>query len=145
MRPVITATGFTGRYAALSSARLRDIKGVSPNELEIALVALAPTLVVRPHLYEATPETLTAPVPELLGSRTSPYHQKAFTTCLNLGAAGATLTRGWDRKLQLVSAEGKKTKREINTVSVYPCAAERAAALASAGAEDVTKRQEPVE
>ena len=53
MRLVIIGAGFAGMYAALSAARLRDIQGVSPEELEIALVAPEPTLVVRPRLYEA--------------------------------------------------------------------------------------------
>ncbi len=61
MRIVIIGAGFAGMYAALSAARLRDIKGVSPEELEIALVAPEPTLVIRPRLYEPKPETLTAP------------------------------------------------------------------------------------
>ena len=39
MRIVIIGAGFAGMYAALSAARLRDIRGVSPEELEIALVA----------------------------------------------------------------------------------------------------------
>ncbi|MFZ5675883.1 MAG: NAD(P)/FAD-dependent oxidoreductase [Pseudomonadota bacterium] len=60
MRLVIIGAGFAGMYAALSSARLRDIKGVAPGELEIMLVAPEPTLVVRPRLYEPRPETLTA-------------------------------------------------------------------------------------
>src|SRR5262245_39913309 len=47
--------GFAGTYAALSSARLRDIRGLSPEDLEIALVAPEPTLVVRPRLYEPKP------------------------------------------------------------------------------------------
>jgi succinate dehydrogenase/fumarate reductase flavoprotein subunit len=38
MRLVIIGAGFAGMYAALSAARLRDIQGVSPEELEIALV-----------------------------------------------------------------------------------------------------------
>jgi len=46
MRIVIIGAGFAGMYAALSAARLRDIRGVSPEELEIALVAPEPTLVV---------------------------------------------------------------------------------------------------
>ena len=50
MRLVINGAGFAGMYAALSSARLRDVKGVSPDELEIMLVAPEPTLVVRPRL-----------------------------------------------------------------------------------------------
>src|SRR4051812_48024445 len=44
MRLVIIGAGFAGMYAALSAARLRDIKGVLPEEFEIALVAPEPTL-----------------------------------------------------------------------------------------------------
>jgi NADH dehydrogenase len=66
MRLVIIGAGFAGMYAALSAARLRDIQGVSPKALEIALIAPEPTLVVRPRLYEPKPETLTAPLQEVL-------------------------------------------------------------------------------
>ena len=66
MRLVIIGAGFAGMYAALSAARLRDIKGVTPKELDIVLVAPEPTLVVRPRLYEPKPETLTAPLLDVL-------------------------------------------------------------------------------
>lgn len=75
---------------------------------------------------------------ELLGLPTTPYHQKAYVTCLDLGAAGAVFTRGWDRTVELVGAEAKKLKQEINTVWIYPPQAERIAALASADPERVT-------
>lgn len=75
---------------------------------------------------------------ELLGVPTRPYHQKAYVTCLDLGEAGALFTRGWDRKVEMVGDVAKKTKREINTVWIYPPKAERAAALASADPERVT-------
>lgn len=75
---------------------------------------------------------------ELLGVPTKPYHQKAYVTCLDLGEAGALFTRGWDRKVEMVGEVAKKTKREINTVWIYPPKAERAAALASADPERVT-------
>ncbi|MGD9802017.1 MAG: NAD(P)/FAD-dependent oxidoreductase [Hyphomicrobiaceae bacterium] len=75
---------------------------------------------------------------DLLGLPASPYHQKAYTTCLDLGAAGAIFTRGWDRKVELLGEEAKKLKQEINTVWIYPPRAERAAALASADPERVT-------
>jgi NADH dehydrogenase len=75
---------------------------------------------------------------ELLGVPTTPYHQKTYVTCLDLGAAGAVFTRGWDRKVELVGAKAKATKQEINTVWIYPPRAERAAALASADPERVT-------
>ncbi|MDN4999278.1 NAD(P)/FAD-dependent oxidoreductase [Bradyrhizobium sp. GCM10027634] len=74
---------------------------------------------------------------ELLGVPTRPYHQKAYATCLDLGEAGAIFTRGWERKLELVGAEAKHTKQQINTVWIYPPQAERAAALASADPERV--------
>ena len=76
---------------------------------------------------------------ELLGVSTKPYHQKSYVTCLDLGEAGALFTRGWDRKVEMVGDVAKKTKQEINTVWIYPPRAERAAALASADPENVTK------
>ncbi|MGJ4906081.1 NAD(P)/FAD-dependent oxidoreductase [Bradyrhizobium sp. HKCCYLS2058] len=75
---------------------------------------------------------------ELLGVPTTPYHQEAYVTCLDLGEAGALFTRGWDRTVEMVGDQAKKTKREINTVWIYPPLAERAAALASADPERVT-------
>ena len=74
----------------------------------------------------------------LLGVPTKPYHQKAYVTCLDLGEAGALFTRGWERKVEMVGEAAKKTKREINTVWIYPPKSERAAALASADPERVT-------
>lgn len=75
---------------------------------------------------------------ELLGVAPKPYHQKAYVTCLDLGAAGALFTRGWERKVEMVGDVAKKTKHEINTVWIYPPRAERAVALASADPERVT-------
>jgi NADH dehydrogenase len=75
---------------------------------------------------------------ELLGVPTRPYHQKAYVTCLDLGEAGALFTRGWERRVEMVGDNAKKTKQEINTVWIYPPLAERAAALASADPERVT-------
>jgi NADH dehydrogenase len=76
---------------------------------------------------------------ELLRMATRPYHQKGYVTCLDLGEAGALFTRGWDRKVEMVGDVAKKTKKEINTVWIYPPKAERAAALASADPEHVTE------
>ncbi|WP_424630628.1 NAD(P)/FAD-dependent oxidoreductase [Bradyrhizobium sp. SYSU BS000235] len=75
MRLVIVGAGFAGMYAALSAARLRDIEGVSPEELEIALVSPEPTLVIRPRLYEPKPETLTAPLKDVLDAVNVVYVQ----------------------------------------------------------------------
>jgi NADH dehydrogenase len=95
MRIIIIGAGFAGMYAALSSARLRDIQGVSSTKLEIVLVAPEPTLVVRPRLYEPHPETLTAPLHDLLRSIDVEYVQ-------GLVDAVDTTTR----TIQVVTADG---------------------------------------
>src|SRR5215510_14695393 len=97
MRLVIIGAGFAGMYAALSAARLRDIQGVSPEEFEIALVAPEPTLVVRPRLYEPKPETLTAPLLDVLKSIDVVYVQ---------GSAETVDTRS--RVVQVATAKGTK-------------------------------------
>ncbi len=97
MRLVIIGAGFAGMYAALSAARLRDIQGVSPKDLEIALVSPEPTLVVRPRLYEPKPETLTAPLLDVL---------KAIDVIYVRGHAETIDTKS--RKVEIVGAEDKR-------------------------------------
>jgi NADH dehydrogenase len=97
MRLVIIGAGFAGMYAALSAARLRDIQGVSPKEFEIALLAPEPTLVVRPRLYEPKPETLTAPLQDVL---------KAVDVAYVRGLAETIDTKS--RKVEIIAAEGKR-------------------------------------
>jgi NADH:quinone reductase (non-electrogenic) len=115
MRLVIIGAGFAGMYAALSAARLRDIQGVSPEELEIALVAPEPTLVVRPRLYEPKPETLTAPLLDVLNAIDVNYVQGSAETVntnsriVQIATAKATRkSLSYDR---LVVATGSKLFR----------------------------------
>lgn len=70
---------------------------------------------------------------DLLGVAPTMYRQPKYVTCLDLGAWGAVYTEGWDRQLKLVKAEAKELKTQINTVWIYPPAADRRAALAAAG------------
>ena len=95
MRLVIIGAGFAGMYAALSSARLRDLQDISATTLEIILVAPKPTLVVRPRLYEPDPETLTAPLHDLFTAIDVEYVQ---------GVADAIDTKA--RTVQVVTADG---------------------------------------
>ncbi|MFZ6044745.1 NAD(P)/FAD-dependent oxidoreductase [Pseudomonas sp. CR3202] len=69
---------------------------------------------------------------DLLGIEPTPYRQPKYVTCLDLGAWGAAFTEGWDRQLKLVKHEAKELKTQINTIWIYPPAADRAAALAAA-------------
>ena len=65
---LIVGAGFAGLLAALSAARLRDQKGVSPDDLKITVVAPEPVLVVRPRLYERDPASMVAPLGELFAA-----------------------------------------------------------------------------
>lgn len=115
MRIVIIGAGFAGMYAALSAARLRDIQGASPEKLEIALVAPEPTLVVRPRLYEPKPETLTAPLQDVLKAIDVVYvqgHAEAIDTKSEVVEIAAT--QGARKKLsydRLVVATGSRLFR----------------------------------
>src|SRR5215475_8401858 len=115
MRLVIIGAGFAGMYAALSASRLREIHGVSPEELEIALVAPEPTLVVRPRLYEPKPETLTAPLLDVLRAIDVDYVQGSAETIdtrsrmvQSATAKGTRKTLSYDR---LVVATGSRLFR----------------------------------
>jgi len=94
-------------YAALSAARLRDIRGASPEEFEIALVAPEPTLVVRPRLYEPKPETLTAPLLDVL---------KAIDVVYVQGSAETIDTKS--RTVEIVTAKGTKKSLSYDRVVV---------------------------
>ncbi|PXX71879.1 NADH dehydrogenase [Pseudomonas sp. LAMO17WK12:I10] len=69
---------------------------------------------------------------DLLGVPATLYRQPKYVTCLDLGAWGAVYTEGWDRQLKLVKAEAKELKTQINTLWIYPPAADRRTALAAA-------------
>src|SRR3954470_18960759 len=65
-RLVIIGAGLAGKYAPTPAPHLRHLQGISPDDLEIALIAPEPFIVIRPRLYEANPETMKAPLTELL-------------------------------------------------------------------------------
>src|SRR4029079_500392 len=79
-RLLIIGAGFAGMYAATSAARLRYLQGVSPDELEITLISPEPFLVIRPRLYEPRPETMKAPLTELLQATDVRYVQGEVET-----------------------------------------------------------------
>ncbi|MEO4012256.1 NAD(P)/FAD-dependent oxidoreductase [Pseudomonas rossensis] len=69
---------------------------------------------------------------QILGVEPTPYSQPKYVTCLDLGGWGAVYTEGWDRQVKLTRQEGKLLKTQINTVWIYPPAANRDAAWAAA-------------
>ncbi|WP_375739066.1 NAD(P)/FAD-dependent oxidoreductase [Pseudomonas boanensis] len=68
----------------------------------------------------------------LLGVEPIPYSQPKYVTCLDLGGWGAVFTEGWDRQIKFVREAGKQLKTQINSIWIYPPAANRAEALAAA-------------
>jgi NADH dehydrogenase len=98
-RLVIIGAGFAGMYAALSAARLRDASRATNRDLEIALVSPEPTLVVRPRLYEPKPETLTAPLGDVLAAIDVAYVQGTVETIDTQG-----------RSMEIAGPAGKRSR-----------------------------------
>lgn len=72
-------------------------------------------------------------VSDLAGAELKPLRIPWYVTVLDLGAAGAVYTEGWDRRVVATGATAKRTKRVINQERIYPpAAADRAALLAAA-------------
>jgi NADH dehydrogenase len=71
--------GFAGTDAALSSARLRELKGASDDDFEIAVLAPQPALTIRPRLYEPEPQTLQADLKPLFDAVGVTYIQGEAT------------------------------------------------------------------
>jgi NADH dehydrogenase len=100
-RIVIIGAGFAGMYAAISAARLRHLQGASPKDLEIALISPEPFLVIRPRLYEPKPETMKAPLTELLREIDVRYVQGSAETIDS--ASGLASFVGPDGKLETLA------------------------------------------
>ena len=57
---------------------------------------------------------------DLLGLPQAPFAPNPYATCLDLGAAGAVATNGWDREVQMTGKEAKTLKQQINAEWIYP-------------------------
>lgn len=57
---------------------------------------------------------------DLFGAVKAPFAPNSYVTCLDLGPAGAVLTNGWDRDVQMTGRQAKELKHQINTVWIYP-------------------------
>ena len=85
---VIIGTGFAGMFAALAAARLRDMEGVSPEELEILVLSREPVLTVRPRLYERLPGEMKADLDALFAATDVRFRQGEVT---GIDAAGQSV------------------------------------------------------
>jgi NADH:ubiquinone reductase (H+-translocating) len=57
---------------------------------------------------------------DLLGLQQAPFAPDPYATCLDLGAAGAVATNGWDREVHMTGKEAKALKQQINAEWIYP-------------------------
>ncbi|MEV6522529.1 FAD-dependent oxidoreductase [Longispora sp. NPDC051575] len=57
---------------------------------------------------------------DLLGLPLDPFRANPYVTCLDLGAAGAVYTTGWERSVLHVGQEAKDHKNRINEEYIYP-------------------------
>jgi len=114
-RILIAGAGFAGMHAALSAARLRDKQGVSPDTLEIVVVAPEPRLVIRPRLYERSPETMVAPLGKLFEALDIRYEQgrvdvidSASKSAVIVGPDGVRRSLPYDRLVLAAGSQGFK-------------------------------------
>lgn len=70
---------------------------------------------------------------DLLGLPMLPFTADPYSNCIDLGAAGALMTVGWDRIVEKAGPEAKAMKHAINTQWIYPPADSADALLAKAG------------
>ncbi|WP_205718623.1 NAD(P)/FAD-dependent oxidoreductase [Actinomadura sp. WMMA1423] len=57
---------------------------------------------------------------DLLGLPLAPFAPAPYATCVDLGAAGAVLTSGWERTVQSTGEVAKKRKITTNRERIYP-------------------------
>ncbi|MFD4369109.1 NAD(P)/FAD-dependent oxidoreductase [Rhodococcus sp. NPDC058521] len=81
-------------------------------------------------------------VGDLLGQPILPLRIPWYVTVLDLGAAGAVYTEGWDRHVVSRGAEAKATKININTQRIYPPLNRNREALLAAAAPSLQDRPE---
>jgi NADH dehydrogenase len=77
---------------------------------------------------------------DLLGLQQVPFAPEPYVTCLDLGAAGAVLTSGWERTVRKTGQEAKDVKHTISAVAIYPPVDDAEAILARADYRSSTWR-----
>ena len=82
-----------------------------PKKLEIALVSPEPTLVIRPRLYEPKPETLTAPLQDVLDAVDVVYVQGSVETIDTKARSVEVIDPKGERKSLVLSSPGDRHRQ----------------------------------
>ncbi|MGI5499682.1 NAD(P)/FAD-dependent oxidoreductase [Lentzea sp. CA-135723] len=64
---LIVGGGFAGVWSAASAAKLRGERGLSEEDLRVTLISAGDDMVIRPRLYEASPDRMRVPLDRVLG------------------------------------------------------------------------------
>jgi NADH dehydrogenase len=83
-------------------------------------------------------------VADLYGLDLAPFTPDPYVTCLDLGAAGAVFTTGFERKVMLTGSEAKQLKRKINR-AIYPPVDDREEILRLAELTSASRVQTPAD
>lgn len=112
-----------GRLAVDEYLRVRGLPEVYAAGDTAAAVSPAEGRVVMQSCQHAVPQGKFAGhnvVADLLGERLVTFQPAPYVTCLALGPAGAVVTAGWDRAVQMTEQQAKHLKNTINTEWIYP-------------------------
>jgi len=71
------------------------------------------------------------------------FEPAPYVTCLSLGPAGAVVTSGWDREVQMTEDVAKHLKKTINAQWIYPPVDDAAALFDQAGPQAGWPAYEP--
>jgi len=82
---------------------------------------------------------------DLLEQKPAQFCPDPYVTCLDLGAAGAVLTTGWERTVHSTGAEAKQRKRMVNEQWIYPPTDDAAEILRRAHYMVSTRQPAPAE
>lgn len=121
-RAIGTELDQLGRLAVDAQQRVRDVPGVYAAG-DVAAAIAEDGHVVTQSCQHAMPQGSTAgrnAAADLLGLPLVDFAPHPYATCLDLGAAGAVRTIGWDRQVTMTGAEAKALKQEITGVWIYP-------------------------
>ncbi|MCR6489593.1 FAD-dependent oxidoreductase [Amycolatopsis sp. OK19-0408] len=125
-----------GRLDVDEHLRVRGLPEVFAAGDTAAAVSPAEGRVVMQSCQHAVPQGKFAGhnvAADLLGEALVTFQPMPYVTCLALGPAGAVVTAGWDREVQMTEQQAKYLKTTINTEWIYPPVDDPAALLEQAG------------
>ncbi|WIX76004.1 FAD-dependent oxidoreductase [Amycolatopsis carbonis] len=125
-----------GRLDVDEYLRVRGLRDVYAAGDTAAAVSPAEGRVVMQSCQHALPQGRFAghnAAADLLGEELVRFETAPYSTCLSLGPAGAVVTSGWDRDVQMTGHAAKELKHAINEQWIYPPVDDPAELLNQAG------------